>query len=104
MAINETLGTMLRRLRAAAGYDTPAAAAAACGVSQKAYEAWEIDGKPPPDLIAAYKLAKGLNVSLDSLAECLMRERAAGPKASLTTAPAGRRTGRKMPGKPPHRR
>jgi hypothetical protein len=38
------------------------------------------------------------------LAECLLRQRAAGPKAALTTAPAGRRTGRKMPGKPRHQR
>ncbi len=103
MATDETLGAMLRRLRAAAGFATPEAAAAACGVPPLAYRTWETDRRPP-DLIAAYRLSKGLNVPLEELAECLLRQRAAGPKAPLTTAPAGRRTGRKMPGKPPHRR
>jgi transcriptional regulator with XRE-family HTH domain len=104
MTPDETLGAMLRRLRAAAGFATPEAAAAACGVSPTALRSWEADGRPPPDLVAAYRLAKCFNVPLEALAECLLRQRAAGPKAPLTTAPAGRRTGRKMPAKPPHRR
>ena len=104
MPADETLGAMLRRVRAAAGFDTPEAAAAACGVSPTALRAWELDRRPPPDLIAAYCLSKGLNVPLEALAESLLRQREAGPKAALTTAPAGRRTGRKMPGKRPHRR
>jgi transcriptional regulator with XRE-family HTH domain len=104
MATDETLGAMLRRLRAAAGFDTPEAAAAACGVSPMAYLAWEKDGRPPPDLIAAYRVAKRFHVPLEELAECLLRQRTAGPKAALTTAPAGQRTWRKMPGKPRHQR
>jgi transcriptional regulator with XRE-family HTH domain len=104
MPTEETLGAMLRRLRIAAGFDTPEAAAAACGVSPTAYQAWELDGRPPPDLIASYRVAKRFNVPLEELAICLLRQRAAGPKAALRTAPAGRRTGRKMPGKPLHRR
>lgn len=93
---------MLRRVRTAAGFDTPEAAAAACGVSPMAYQAWENDVRPPPDLVAAYRIAKRFKVPLDELAECLLRQRTAGPKAPLMTAPAGRRTGRKMPGKPRH--
>ena len=104
MPAEETLGAMLRRLRLAAGFGTPEAAAAACRVSPTALQAWEMDRRPPPDLVAAYRLSKGLNVPLEALAECLLRERQAGPKARLATAPAGRRTGRKMPAKRPHRR
>jgi transcriptional regulator with XRE-family HTH domain len=103
MPADETLGAMLRRLRTLAGFETPDAAAAACGVTPMAFRSWENDGRPP-DLVAAYRLAKGLNVPLEQLAECLMRQRAVGPKAALRTAPPGRRTGRKMPGKPLHRR
>jgi transcriptional regulator with XRE-family HTH domain len=103
MPTDESLGTMLVRLRAAAGYATPAAAAAACGVSPFAYRAWEMDRRPP-DLVAAYLLAKGLKVPLEALAECLLRQHRAGPRAPLRTAPPGRRTARKMPGKPQHRR
>jgi transcriptional regulator with XRE-family HTH domain len=99
MATDETLGAMLRRLRAAAGFATPEAAAAACGVSPRAYSAWEMDGRPPPDLVASYRVARTFKVPLEELAECLLRQRAAGPKAPLTTAPAGQRTWRKMPGK-----
>lgn len=95
---------MLRRLRTAAGFNTPQAAAQVSGVSPVAYQAWENDVRPPPDLICAYRLAKRFNVPLEQLAQCLERQRAAGPKAALTTAPAGRRTGRKMPGKPRHQR
>jgi transcriptional regulator with XRE-family HTH domain len=98
---DESLGTMLLRLRTAAGFTTPAAVAAACGVSPFAYRAWEMDRRPP-DLIAAYLLSKGLKVSLETLAECLLRQHEAGPRAALRTAPPGRRTGRKMPGKPRH--
>lgn len=104
MRDDETLGAMLRRLRTAAGFDTPEVAAAAWGVSPTALNAWEMDRRPPPDLIAAYRVAKGLNLPLETLAECLLRQRTAGPKAQLTTAPPGRRTGRKMPGKPRHQR
>jgi transcriptional regulator with XRE-family HTH domain len=104
MPTDESLGSMLRRLRTAAGFDTPEAAAAACGVSPTAYKAWELDGRPPPDLIAAYRVARIFKVPMEALAECLQRQRAAGPKAALRTAPAGRRTGRKMPGKPRHPR
>ena len=104
MPMDETLGAMLRRLRSAAGFDTPEAAAAACGVSPTAYLAWEMDRRPPPDLIAAYRVAKAFKAPLELLAECLLRQREAGPKAALTTAPPGRRTGRKMPGKPRHHR
>jgi transcriptional regulator with XRE-family HTH domain len=104
MPADETLGAMLRRLRTAAGFATIEAAAAYCAVTPKALEAWEADRRPAPDLVAAYKLSKGLNVPLEALAECLLRQRQAGPKAHLRSAPAGRRTGRKMPGKRPHRR
>jgi len=104
MPTDETLGAMLRRLRAAAGFDTPDAAAAACGVSPMAYLAWEMDRRPPPDLIASFRVAKRFNVPLEQLAECLLRQQAAGPKAALTTGPPGQRTGRKMPGKPRHQR
>lgn len=104
MAIDETLGAMLRRLRVAAGFDTADAAAAACGVSPMAYLAWEMDRRPPPDLVSAYHVAKRFNVPLDQLAECLLRQRAAGPKAPLRTGPPVSRTGRKMPGKPRHAR
>ena len=104
MQDEESLGAMLRRLRTAAGFATPEAAAVAWGVTPAALQAWEMDRRPPPDLIAAYRVAKGLNVPLEKLAECLLRQRQAGPKAALTTAPAGRRTGRKMPAKRPHRR
>src|SRR4051812_4792126 len=103
MSPDETLGSMLLRLRTAAGYTTPAAAAAACGVSPFAYRAWEMDRRPP-DLAMAYLLAKGLKVPLEALAECLLRQREAGPRAALRTAPPGRRTARKMPGKPRHPR
>jgi transcriptional regulator with XRE-family HTH domain len=104
MAIDETLGSMLRRLRVAAGFDTPEAAAAACGVSPMAYLAWEMDRRPPPDLVSSYRVAKKFNVPLEHLAECLLRQRAAGPKAALRTGPPVSRTGRKMPGKPRHQR
>ena len=97
-----SLGAMLLRLRTAAGFKTPADAALACGVPPGAYRAWELDRRPP-DLAAAYRLAKGFKVPLEELAQCLVRQLAAGPRAALRTAPAGRRTGRKMPGKPPHR-
>jgi hypothetical protein len=103
MATDESLGSMLLRLRTTAGYPTPAAAAAACGVTPFAYRAWEMDRRPP-DLVGAYLLAKGLKVPLEALAECLLRQLQAGPRAPRRTAPAGRRTGRKMPGKPAHRR
>ena len=82
MPLDESLGTMLRRLRAVAGFATPEAAAAACGVSPTAYLAWEMDRRPPPDLVAAYRVAKGLKVPLEALAECLLRQRSAGPKAA----------------------
>jgi transcriptional regulator with XRE-family HTH domain len=98
----ESLGAMLLRLRTAAGFKTPAAAALHCGVPPGAYRAWEQDVRPP-DLVGAYRLANGFNAPLEALAECLLRQRVAGPKAPLRTAPAGHRTGRKMPGKPPHR-
>jgi transcriptional regulator with XRE-family HTH domain len=101
MPENESLGMMLLRLRSAAGFTTPSAAAAACGVSPFAYRAWEMDRRPP-DLIAAYLLSKGLKVPLEALAECLHRQVMAGPRAPLRNAPPGRRTARKMPGKPRH--
>ena len=100
---DESLGAMLLRLRTAAGFRSPAEAALACGVPPGAYRAWELDRRPP-DLAGAYRVAKRFNVPLEQLAECLLRQLAAGPRAALRTAPAGRRTGRKMPGKPPHRR
>src|SRR3954466_10838289 len=94
---------MLLRLRAPAGFRSPGEAALACGVPPAAYRAWEQDVRTP-DLAGAYRVAKRFDVPLEALAECLLRQIAAGPKAALRTAPAIRRTGRKMPAKAPHRR
>jgi transcriptional regulator with XRE-family HTH domain len=99
MATDETLGALLRRLRAAAGFATPEELAARCGVPPFRLRDWERDRRAP-DLVSAYRLAQSLNVPLEQLAACLHRQAARGPKAHLTTAPPRRRTGRKLPGKP----
>jgi len=100
MPDDRTLGALLRRLR---GERSAEATAAACAVPPAVYRDWEQDRRKP-DLVSAYLLAQWLGVPLDQLAECLMRQVRQGPKADLTTAPPPRRTGRKLPGKPPHGR
>jgi transcriptional regulator with XRE-family HTH domain len=99
MAADETLGAMLRRLRAAAGAATVDDLARRCGLPAFRLRDWERDRRVP-DLLSAHKLAQALGVPLHELAECLARQQARGPKAGLTTAPPRRRTGRKLPGKP----
>ena len=82
---------------------------AGCGAVRDAFTTRaEVVARANDQALSVERLAAWTSTSkqvpLEALAECLQRERQAGPKARLATAPAGRRTGRKMPAKRPHRR
>jgi transcriptional regulator with XRE-family HTH domain len=102
----ETLGQRLQRLRAAAGL-TQAQVAEAAGVPVSSLQNWEIDRREP-GFRAAVRLAKGLGVTAEDLAETAPVEdagkapRPAGPtrRTPADLPPAQEKPARRKPRRP----
>src|SRR5262245_32568467 len=78
MAKGETMGNRLKRLREAAGLSQPKLAKAAC-VPVGTLRNWEQDQRVPR-LDTAFRVAKALGVSLDLLADVMVKRKPRGPK------------------------